>query len=193
MCSLYIHIIHIAPNEEELAGSSRGCQSKHQLQIVSERSAWRPQGQARQSERNCWSDHIQRTLREKKRERKPRFKSGLFWLHTTVYVCSSCDFGLNTFPSLHQAPFFSFLLANTFLRTVCRTVQLCGTFGGGDVFPATRLPAVPKCLPSGVREREAGSSYAFVPGREHRDWGKSVRHRSGGYIGVGHVRQPVRT
>lgn len=44
---------HVAPNEEELAGSSRGCQSKHQLQIVSERSAWRPQGQARQSERNC--------------------------------------------------------------------------------------------------------------------------------------------
>lgn len=53
MCSVYIHIIHIAPNEEELAGSSRGRQSKHQLQIVSERSAWRPQGQARQSERNC--------------------------------------------------------------------------------------------------------------------------------------------
>lgn len=66
-------------------------------------------------------------------------------------------------------------------------------FGGGDVFPPTRLPAVPKCLPGGVRERETGSAYAFVPRREHRNRGKSVSHRSGSHVGVGHVRQSVRT
>ena len=109
------------------------------------------------------------------------------------YVCSSCDFGLNTFPALLRFPFFFFLLSHTFLRTVLSDNTAVRQFGGGDVFPPARLPAVLECLPGGVRERETGSAYVFVPGREHRTRGKSVRHRSSGQLGVRHVRQPVRT
>ena len=75
----------------------------------------------------------------------------------------------------------SFVRTNTTVRS-----------GGGDVFPPARLPAVLKCLPGGVRERQTGSAYAFVPGRERRNRRESVRHRSGCHVGVGHVRQPVR-
>lgn len=111
---------------------------------------------------------------------------------TPLYVCSSCDFGLNAFPLLLRVLFF-FFLSHTFLRTVLSDGTAVRQFGGGDVFPPARLPAVLKCLPGGVWERETGSAYAFVPGREHRNRGKSVGHRSGGHLGVGHVRQPVRT
>lgn len=112
-----------------------------------------------------------------------------------LYVCSSCDFGLNTFPLLLWVlfSFFFFLSHFFFYAQFCRTIQTVRQFGGGDVFPAARLPAVLKCLPGRVRERETGSAYAFVPGREHGNRGKSVRHRRGGHLGVGHVRQPVRT
>lgn len=109
-----------------------------------------------------------------------------------LHVCSRCDFGLNSFPLLLKGSFFLFSFFKS--RTLfCRTNTAVRQFGGGDVFPPTRLPAVPKCLPGGVRERETGSAYAFVPGREHRNRGKSVSHRSGSHVGVGHVRQSVRT
>lgn len=112
-----------------------------------------------------------------------------------LYVGSSCDFGLNTFSLLIRVFFIFFLFlfffcaSHTFLRTVYRTKELCS----GDVFPPARVPAVLKCLPGGLRERKTGSAYAFVPGREHRDRGKSVSHCSGCHVSVGHVRQPVRT
>lgn len=104
-------------------------------------------------------------------------------------------------PPLLFLPFFLFCLSHTsfffFLRTgffgrdELKTVR---HFAGGDVFPPAWLPAVPKCLPGGVRERETGSAYAFVPRREHRNRGKPVSHRGGGgHVSVGHVRQSVRT
>lgn len=111
-----------------------------------------------------------------------------------LHVCSRCDFGLNSFPLLLKGSFFLFFISRTlFYAQFCRTNTAVRQFGGGDVFPPTRLPAVPKCLPGGVRERETGSAYAFVPRREHRNRGKSVSHRSGSHVGVGHVRQSVRT
>lgn len=112
-----------------------------------------------------------------------------------LHVCSRSDFGLNRFPLLLKGPFFflAFASRTLFHAQFCRTSTAVRQFGGGDVFPPTRLPAVPKCLPGSVRERETGSANTFVPGREHRNRWKSVSHCCGSHVGVGHVRQSVRT
>lgn len=116
-----------------------------------------------------------------------------------LHVCSSCDFGLKHFPFTPSVPPFFFLffisLAHFFFffETHSLSDGRAVRDNGGDVFPPARLPAVLKCLPGGVRERETGSAYAFIPGREQRNRWKSVRHRSSRDIGVRHVRQPVCT
>lgn len=72
--------------------------------------------------------------------------------------------------------------------------QHCASLAaGGHVFPPARLPAVPECLPGRLRERQTRSAYAVVPRSEHRDRRESFGHGGGGgYVRVGHVRQPVR-
>lgn len=54
-----------------------------------------------------------------------------------LHVCSSCDFGLNTFPSLLL---FFFFLSHTFLRTVCRTIRLCDNSAVEMSFPQLGYP-----------------------------------------------------
>ncbi|MEQ2184847.1 hypothetical protein GOODEAATRI_012242, partial [Goodea atripinnis] len=84
---LYIHIIHIAPNEEELAGSSRGCQSKHQLQIVSERSAWKTSGPGASvgAQLLIRSHPADSAARKKEREEAEILE----WFALTAHLCMS--------------------------------------------------------------------------------------------------------
>lgn len=137
-----------------------------------------------------------------RKERKQRFKSRLFWLHLPLHVSSIAALWLwlDRVPFLRSSWFLPFSSSSSFATTHTlpfsthslsdgTTVRLVGW---GDVFPPARLPAVLKCLPGGVRGRQTGSAYAFVPRREHRNRRKSFRHGGGGHLRPGHVRQPVR-